>query len=84
MRKLLQLPDWVMSGSQAFRVVSGFNQEVFKCTEEAVQEAVDKPKKGSINVMSEIIQNSSLSPEEKDLNRLKQEVSDRVPPILPL
>ena len=75
MRLFFQLPAWVMSGSKMFQSMQRMNDEVSRCTEEAFEEAVTKPGKQSINVMREIVENSSLPPHEKDLNRLKQEVS---------
>ena len=75
MRLFFQLPEWMMSGSKMFQIVKRLNHEVFRCTEEAFEEAVTKPDKQSINVMREIVDNSSLPPHEKELSRLKQEVS---------
>jgi hypothetical protein len=75
MRLFFQLPAWMMSGNKMFQSMQRMNDEVSRCTEEAFEEAVTKPDKQSINVMREIVENSSLPPQEKDLNRLKQEVS---------
>lgn len=75
MRQFFQLPDWMMAGNHMFQVVKNLNDQVFDCTEKAFEEAVQPTggTKRSITVMREIMESSSLPPEEKTLLRLKQE-----------
>lgn len=84
MRQLLQLPDWVMvmSGSKMFQTVKSLNDALDACTEQAFDEAVQQKDKQSITVLHEMVESKSLPPEEKALERLKQDVSgpNHIPP----
>ena len=73
MRRFFQLPAWMMAGNEMFQVVQRLNNEVYACTEQAFDEAVQQKDKSAVNVMKEIVESSSLPPEEKTLVRLKNE-----------
>lgn len=76
MKKLFQLPDWMVSGSKMFRLIQRLYAEVWSLMEQASNEATASLDKGSITVMREIVEHSSLPPEELEMKRLKQDVSD--------
>jgi hypothetical protein len=76
MRQLFQMPDWMMSGNKMFQTVKSMNNAVDACTEQAFEEAVQKQDKKSITVLHEMLDSKSLPPEEKTLDRLKQDVSN--------
>ena len=73
MRRFFQLPGWMMAGNKMFQVVQRLNNEVYACTEQAFDEAVQQKDKSAVNVMKEIVESSSLPPEEKTLMRLRNE-----------
>lgn len=73
MRRFFQLPGWMMAGNEMFQVVQRLNNEVYACTEQAFDEAVQQKDKSTVNVMKDIVESSSLPPEEKTLVRLKNE-----------
>ena len=76
MRQFFQLPDWMMSGNKMFQVVKSMNNEVDACTEQAFEEAVQQQDQKSITVLREMLESKTLPPEEKTLERLKQDVSN--------